>query len=258
MSNNPIVRLQNVTKIYHSPASAILAIKNISLAIYPDEFVSIVGPSGCGKTTILSMIAGIEPLSYGEIVFSHDDLLNEKIDKQRVGYMLQQDYLFEWRTILENIYLGLEIRHALTPTSKHHVMRLIETYGLKDFIDRYPHQLSGGMRQRAALIRTLATNPDILLLDEPFSALDYQTRLNVVDDVASIIAKEKKTALLVTHDIAEAVSMSDRVAILTDRPATVKQIHTINLPMPKDQPLSRRKCNGFGAIFQTIWEELSS
>lgn len=257
MTNKPIVRLDNVTKIYHSPSSAILAMENVTLDIYPNEFISIVGPSGCGKTTLLSMIAGIEPVSYGVIHFS-DLMPNHTIQsKQRVGYMLQQDFLFEWRTILQNIFLGLEIRHALTPESKHHVMRLVETYGLKDFINRYPHQLSGGMRQRAALIRTLATNPDLLLLDEPFSALDYQTRLNVVDDVAKIIYQEKKTAILVTHDIAEAVSMSDRVAILTARPATVKSIHTIHLPKPKNQPLARRKCKEFGGFFQTIWEEMS-
>jgi len=173
-----------------------------------------------------------------------------------VGYMLQKDHLFEWRTILENVVLGLEITKTLNSESRNYVSRLLETYGLADFKNKYPNQLSGGMRQRAALIRTLATNPQILLLDEAFSALDYQTRLVVEEDIYSIIKKENKTAVLVTHDIAESISMADRVVVLTKRPGTVKSIYNITLSCEKRTPMNSREAPEFRHYFNRIWRDL--
>ena len=192
---NKILNIENLKKIYHTKQGEILAIDNFSFNLYEGEFVSIVGPSGCGKSTILSILCELEDISEGTVKFNNNTT---------IGYMLQQDSLFNWRTILENCLLGLEIKKELTEENKEYVLNLLNTYGLGDFINNYPSSLSGGMRQRAALIRTLATKPDILLLDEPFSALDYQTRLAVSDDVYNIIKKEGKSVIMVTHDISEA------------------------------------------------------
>ncbi|MDD3571277.1 MAG: ABC transporter ATP-binding protein, partial [Lachnospiraceae bacterium] len=211
----PIVELRNISLIYHSKSGETQAIKDLSLSIEQGEFVSIVGPSGCGKSTILSILAKLLTPTSGEVEIS---------EGAKVGYMLQKDYLFEWRTIFSNACLGLEIEKNLTAENKSQVMDLLRKYGLGDFIYSKPSQLSGGMRQRAALIRTLALRPDILLLDEPFSALDYQTRLLVSDEISAIIRNEKKTAILVTHDISEAVATSDRVFVLSARPATLKSV----------------------------------
>lgn len=194
--SNKILEISNLKKIYHDKNSEITAIDNISLLIKDKEFVSIVGPSGCGKSTLLSILSGLEEKSGGDI------LLDKNL---KVGYMLQKDSLFPWRTILENCLVGLEVTNTLNDTSKKRVIRLLETYGLKDFMNKYPDSLSGGMRQRVALIRTLATNPDILFLDEPFSALDYVTRLALSDDLYRIIKNEGKTAIMVTHDLAESI-----------------------------------------------------
>ena len=192
--SNKILEISNLKKIYHDKNSEITAIDNISLLVKDKEFVSIVGPSGCGKSTLLSILSGLEEKSGGDI------LLDKNL---KVGYMLQKDSLFPWRTILENCLVGLEVTNTLNDTSKKRVIRLLETYGLKDFMNKYPDSLSGGMRQRVALIRTLATDPDILFLDEPFSALDYVTRLALSDDLYRIIKNEGKTAIMVTHDLAE-------------------------------------------------------
>ncbi len=194
--SNKILEISNLKKIYHDKNSEITAIDNISLLIKDKEFVSIVGPSGCGKSTLLSILSGLEEKSGGDI------LLDKNL---KVGYMLQKDSLFPWRTILENCLVGLEVTNTLNDTSKKRVIRLLETYGLKDFMNKYPDSLSGGMRQRVALIRTLATDPDILFLDEPFSALDYVTRLALSDDLYRIIKNEGKTAIMVTHDLAESI-----------------------------------------------------
>lgn len=194
--NNKILEISNLKKIYHDKNSEITAIDNISLLVKDKEFVSIVGPSGCGKSTLLSILSGLEEKSGGDI------LLDKNL---KVGYMLQKDSLFPWRTILENCLVGLEVTNTLNDTSKKRVIRLLETYGLKDFMNKYPDSLSGGMRQRVALIRTLATDPDILFLDEPFSALDYVTRLALSDDLYRIIKNEGKTAIMVTHDLAESI-----------------------------------------------------
>ena len=194
--SNKILEISNLKKIYHDKNSEITAIDNISLLIKDKEFVSIVGPSGCGKSTLLSILSGLEEKSGGDI------LLDKNL---KVGYMLQKDSLFPWRTILENCLVGLEVTNTLNDTSKKRVIRLLETYGLKDFMNKYPDSLSGGMRQRVALIRTLATDPDILFLDEPFSSLDYVTRLALSDDLYRIIKNEGKTAIMVTHDLAESI-----------------------------------------------------
>lgn len=232
--------------MYHDDDDEIVAIEDISLNINKGEFISIVGPSGCGKSTLLSVLSNLEEKSNGEI------LLNKNL---KIGYMLQKDSLFPWRTILENCLTGLEITNSLNDTTKKRVIRLLETYGLKEFMNKYPDSLSGGMRQRVALIRTLATNPDILLLDEPFSALDYQTRLALSDDVYKIIKDEGKTAIMVTHDLAEAISMSNRIVVLTKRPSKVKCIYTIDLTN-KTTPMNNRKCKEFNYYYDKIWRDL--
>lgn len=241
-----ILNIKNLRKIYHTKQGETLAVDDFSFSLLDGEFVGIVGPSGCGKSTILSILCGLEKKSGGEITFIGD---------KKVGYMLQEDSLFEWKTILENCLLGLEINHSLTKENKEYVLHLLETYGLKEFIHSYPSSLSGGMRQRVALIRTLATKPDILLLDEPFSALDYQTRLAVSDDVYKIIKKERKSAIMVTHDLAEAISMSDRVVILSKRPATIKKIQKIELT-GASTPIENRKCKEFSSYYDLIWKEI--
>lgn len=244
--NNSILEIKNLKKMYHDDDDEIVAIEDISLNINKGEFISIVGPSGCGKSTLLSVLSNLEKKSNGEI------LLNKNL---KIGYMLQKDSLFPWRTILENCLIGLEITNSLNDTTKKRVIRLLETYGLKEFMNKYPDSLSGGMRQRVALIRTLATNPDILLLDEPFSALDYQTRLALSDDVYKIIKDEGKTAIMVTHDLAEAISMSNRIVVLTKRPSKVKCIYTIDLTN-KTTPMNNRKCKEFNYYYDKIWGDL--
>ncbi|WP_414705234.1 ABC transporter ATP-binding protein [Pseudobacteroides sp.] len=238
---------------YHSLNGEINALENIDFSVKKGEFISIVGPSGCGKSTILSIISGLVNPTSGKVLIAGRP---QEENLHMVGYMLQKDHLFEWRTILQNILLGLEIRRALTKESKEYALELLETYGLYEFKDKYPSQLSGGMRQRAALIRTLAAKPEILLLDEAFSALDYQTRLAVTDDIYSIIKKENKTAILVTHDIAECISVADRVAVLSKRPATVKSIHDIIFSGSLRTPLKSRESPEFSKYFNIIWKEL--
>lgn len=244
---NSILKINNLKKTYHDLDGEINAIDNITLNIYPKEWISIVGPSGCGKTSLLSILSNLENPSNGSIIYQTDDI--------KVGYMLQKDALFPWKTIYENCIIGLEINHTLTEDNKNKVIELLNTYGLSEFINKYPSSLSGGMRQRVALIRTLATNPDILLLDEPFSALDYQTRLILSDDIYNIIKKEGKTVILVTHDLAEAISLSDRVVVLSKRPATIKKIYDIKLTN-KSTPTNNRKCREFYDYYDKIWKDL--
>lgn len=216
--NQPLLKVQDVSYTYHTKAGETPALSHISFSVFPGEFVAIVGPSGCGKSTFLDMLCGLLKPSGGELLLNEKPLAESATN---IGYMLQKDHLFEWRTIYSNMLLGLEIQKRITPKSKERVDNLLENYGLDKFKGSRPSQLSGGMRQRAALIRTLALEPDLLLLDEPFSALDYQTRLSVSDDIGTIIRQEGKTAILVTHDISEAVSMADRVLVFSKRPATV-------------------------------------
>lgn len=243
---NKILEIKNLRKIYHTKKDEILAVDDFSFDLYKGEFVSIVGPSGCGKSTILSILCDLIDYSDGEIKFNNDS---------KIGYMLQEDSLFSFRNILNNCLIGLEINKNLNEETQKYVEKLLKDYGLYEFKDKYPDNLSGGMRQRVALIRTLATNPDILLLDEPFSALDYQTRLAVSDDVYKIIKKENKSAIMVTHDIAEAVSMSDRIIVLTGRPSKIKNIYEINLEN-KSTPINNRKDKKFSYYYDMIWKDI--
>ena len=217
---NKILKVKNLKKTYHTKNEETLAIKDVNFELEEGDFIAIVGPSGCGKSTILNILCGLDKSYKGDV---------EVLDNKSIGYMLQNDALFNFRTILNNCLLGLEIQSKLSLENKEYVIKLLETYGLKEFISSYPTSLSGGMKQRVALIRTLATKPDIILLDEPFSALDYQTRLAVSDDVYKIIKKEKKSVIMVTHDIAEAISLANKVIVLTNRPCTIKNIYDINL-----------------------------
>ena len=243
---NKILTIKNLSKSYHDKKGEIKALEDINIDIEEKEFISIVGPSGCGKSTILSILSNLEEKSTGEI----------KKDKDlTIGYMLQTDSLFFWRTILDNCLIGLEVTNKLTEENRNYVLQLLKTYGLYEFKDKYPSSLSGGMRQRVALIRTLAIKPDILLLDEPMSALDYQSRLAISNDIYNIIKKEGKTAIMVTHDIAEAVSMSDRVIVLTKRPAVVKNIYKIELSN-KSTPMNNRRCKEFNKYYDMIWRDL--
>lgn len=247
-----LLELKNVSLTYQTLKDEIKAIDNLSFDCFEGEFVSIIGPSGCGKTTVLSLIAGLIKPTSGEILFN-----GKKITTRinALSYMLQKDQLFPWRTIEKNVFLPLEIQKKLTLENKEYALSLLDKYGLKEFKKSYPEQLSGGMRQRVALIRTLSSKPELLLLDEPFSALDYQTRLAVCDDVYKIIKKEKKTAILVTHDISEAISMSDTIIVLTDRPAKVKSIHKPKIS--GSSPLKKRESTNFGLMFEKIWKELN-
>ena len=240
-----ILEIKNVCKTYQAQNGEIEALKDINFNVNEGEYISIIGPSGCGKSTLLSIIAGLETKTAGEI-----DI------KGKIGYMLQKDNLLEWRTIYKNVLLGLEIQKTLTAENKNYVEELLKKYGLYEFKDKYPKQLSGGMRQRVALIRTLAIRPKVLLLDEAFSALDYQTRLMVTEDIYKILKNENITALMVTHDISEAISMSDRVIVLTHRPATVKKIYDIDFEMENRTPLSCREKPKFSQYFNLMWKEL--
>ncbi|MGN0480513.1 MAG: ABC transporter ATP-binding protein [Lachnospiraceae bacterium] len=245
----PILSIKDLSYSYHTTSGETPAIDNINLDIRQGEFVSIVGPSGCGKSTLLSLICGLLKPDKGSI---------ELEPNTRIGYMLQKDNLFEWRSIYSNILLGLEIQKKDTPKARKNIDNMLDAYGLSEFKKSRPSQLSGGMRQRAALIRTLALEPDILLLDEPFSALDYQTRLTVSDDIGSIIKSQEKTAILVTHDIAEAISMGDRVIVLSDRPGTINNIIPIKLTIENRTPFSSRSAPEFNDYFNTIWKELNN
>ena len=247
-----IVDIKGVRKTYQSPEGEIDALEDITFSMREGEVLSIVGPSGCGKSTLLSIIAGLETPSAGEIRIDGEAIRGPS---RKIGYMPQRDQLFPWRTIWKNVTLGLEIQGHQDDAHRQFVRDLLTRYGLAQFADCVPSQLSGGMRQRCALIRTLATNPRILLLDEPFSALDYQTRLKVTDDIHAIIRREGKTAILVTHDISEAVSMSDCVAVLSARPGRLKRLHTPEA-LAGLTPMQRRDHGLFHQYFNEIWKEL--
>lgn len=253
MEPRVIVEVKNVAMKYHTLEGETDAIKDLSMRITEGEFVSIIGPSGCGKSTLLSMIGGLIRPSSGN-VFINEGIVNGP--HPMVGFMPQRDQLFPWRNILQNVLLGLEVQNKLSEENKNKAIELLKKYGLGDFIYHYPYQLSGGMRQRVALIRTLAINPEILLLDEPFSALDYQTRLAVSDEVRQIISNENKTTILVTHDISEGISMSDKIIVLTKRPATINNIHEIMLSCDDVSPIKRREAPEFRHYFNIIWKEL--
>ena len=246
------IKIENIEKKYLSVKGETMALQGINLSIKKNQFISIVGPSGCGKTTLLSIISGLIPPDNGRV------LINDKEIKgicEKIGYMLQEDYLFEWRTVYQNVKLALEIKGMVDDSTEYKIMNLLKSYGIADFSDYYPNDLSGGMRQRVALARTLATDPEILLLDEPFSALDYQTKLTLEQEMANILNETPKTVVLVTHDIAEAISMSDRVIILSKRPGRIKKI--VNIEFLGDlTPLEKRNKKKFQDYFDAIWKEL--
>jgi NitT/TauT family transport system ATP-binding protein len=250
-----VLEVRNIMETYQSDNGETTALKNISFSVQKGQFVSIVGPSGCGKSTLLSIIAGLMKPTAGEVFVNGEKIAGTS---PHIGYMLQRDNLLDWRTIYKNVLFGLEVRKMLTPETEERAVSLLKNYGLYEFRDKYPAQLSGGMRQRAALIRTLAISPDILLLDEAFSALDYQTRLTVTEDVYRILKKEKITTVMVTHDIPESISMGDRIVILSARPAVVQEILDIDFEDPNRTPLNCRNNPKFRTYFDHIWKELSS
>ncbi|MBQ9280482.1 MAG: ABC transporter ATP-binding protein [Clostridia bacterium] len=248
------LKLEKITKTYQDDNGETTAIKDFSYDFKKGHFTSIIGPSGCGKSTLLSVICGLEVPTSGMIYLDNSKLTTKN---NSIGYMLQKDYLLEFRTVYKNILIGLEIKKNMNVKTLAYVDALLRKYGLFEFKDKYPSQLSGGMRQRVALIRTLATNPDILLLDEAFSALDYQTRLLVTDDVYQIIRAENKTAIMVTHDIPESISMSDEVIVLTKRPSTISQVYQISFDMDDRTPLKCREHPKFTTYFDAIWQTLN-
>ncbi len=249
----PLLTLTDVNYTYQTSENEIPAVEKLNFCVWPDKFLGIIGPSGCGKSTILSLIAGLLPPSSGKI-----RLQSDTFGVTRIGYMLQKDHLLDWLTIKENISLGLRIHRQMTPEKEKWINSMLSEYGLAQFTEARPSQLSGGMRQRAALIRTLALEPRLLLLDEPFSALDYQTRLTVADDIHHILRSQHKSAILVTHDISEAVSFCDQIIILTKRPATVKKSMDIRLTITGERtPFHARMAPEFKDYFNQIWGELN-
>ena len=251
---NTILEIKGVSKKYQNKKGEVLALDNVNFRVKEGEFISIIGPSGCGKSTLLSIISGLEEKTEGEIFI--DNKKNNGIS-EKIGYMLQRDCLLEWRNIRSNALLGLEIKKQINSENEKYVENLLKKYNLYEFKDKYPSELSGGMRQRAALIRTLATKPKILLLDEAFSALDYQTRIMVTNDIYNILRKEKMTAIIVTHDISEAISMSDRVIVLTKTPGRVKDIYKIEFGIENRNAINVRENPKFSKYFNQLWKELS-
>ncbi len=242
-----VLQLQDICFSYHSLMGETEVLKDISFSVKEGEFIAIVGPSGCGKSTLLNIICGLIKAKDGNCILP---------EQSTVGYMLQHDHLFEWRTIYENVTLGLEIQKKMTTENTDYVLYLLESYGLLDFKDKRPSELSGGMKQRAALIRTMALHPKILLLDEPFSALDYQTRLMVSSDIGKLIKSNHKTAILVTHNLSEAISLADRILVLSKRPSTIKKDIKVHLTIPDDSLLGYRQAPEFQDYFNEIWELL--
>lgn len=244
-----LLSVNELTYSYHSLAGETNVLNQISFSVRQGEFVAIVGPSGCGKSTLLSLISGLLSPDTGEITLE---------EGKKIGYMLQKDHLLDWRTTEKNVALGLEITHQLSQQTYLQIDQMLQNYGLVGFKKSKPDELSGGMRQRAALIRTLLLEPDLLLLDEPFSALDYQTRLTVSDDIWQILQKENKTALLITHDISEAISMADRILVLSPRPAVIQKEIEINLTCPSGRtPFHARSAPEFKEYFNLVWKELN-
>lgn len=242
-----LLEINNISKTFNTLNGEINTIKSISFDVNNEQFIAIVGSSGCGKSTLLNIISGLLEKTNGTIKFYKENPI--------IGYMLQEDALLPYLNILDNATLGLSLKKIKTKENIEYTKRLLETYGLKDFIYKYPKELSGGMKQRVALIRTLAIKPDILLLDEPFSALDYQSRLSVSEDVYNIIKKEKKTVIMITHDIAEAISLSDKIIVLSKRPSIVKKIYDIKMEN-KSTPINNRTCKEFSDYYDKIWRDL--
>ena len=251
----PKLEVSGLSYSYHSLEGETLALSNISFTADNGEFLAVVGPSGCGKSTLLSLLCGLLIPDEGEILI---DGVPKAESIVNIGYMLQRDHLFEWRTIMGNAELGLEIQKKRNSSSREKLHNMLHTYGLGSFENARPSELSGGMRQRAALVRTLALEPDLLLLDEPFSALDYQTRLSVCDDISTIIKSTHKTAILITHDLSEAISVADRVIVLTKRPGRIKAVVPISFGSQDIRPLDRRNMPEFSVYFNQVWKELQN
>ncbi|QQE80091.1 ABC transporter ATP-binding protein [Alicyclobacillus sp. SO9] len=247
------IQLRNVSLHYFTKREETQALQDVNLSIEEGEFVSIVGPSGCGKSTLLSLISGMLNPTSGEVLLDEERVTEPS---RKVGYMLQHDYLFEWRDVLNNLLVGAEVRGLKKAEAKERALHLLNRYGLEGFASHNPKQLSGGMRQRVALIRTLVVQPDILLLDEPFSALDYQTRLTLSDEISRILREQRKTVVLVTHDLSEAISMADRVLVMSRRPSTVKADHKIEFSGGRPSPFQTRQRPEYHRYFNLIWEEL--
>lgn len=247
------IQLRNVSLRYFSLKEETEALRHVNLSVREGEFISIVGPSGCGKSTLLSLISGLIKPTEGEVYLFGEPV---REPSKRVGYMLQHDHLFEWRNVLNNLLVGAEIRGMDRKEAMERALDLLNRYGLGEFANHSPKQLSGGMRQRVALIRTLVVQPDILLLDEPFSALDYQTRLTLADEISNILRDQGKTAILVTHDISEAISMADRVIVMSRRPSTIKADHRITFAGGRPSPFFTRQTPEYNEYFNTIWKEL--
>ena len=248
-----LLKISNVSLNYHSIKGETQALNNVNFEVNEGDFISILGPSGCGKSTLLNIMSGLLKASNGQVLYKGEDIKN---DLDKIGYMFQKDHLFEWNTVWENVILGLKIKKQLNAESQERANELLDNYGLLRFKNHYPSELSGGMRQRVALIRTLALKPEILFLDEPFSALDYQSRLLVCDDVYKIINTEKKTAIMVTHDIAEAISVSQKVIVLTQRPSNVKVEIPIDFENNDLTPFQKRRSPQFSGYFNRLWKEL--
>ena len=248
MEKNTILELSDVSKSFWTINGELSVIQSIDFKLKEGEIIGIIGPSGSGKTTILNLIAGLLTPTEGMVQLNGE-----------VGYMFQKDHLLEWRNIWNNVTLGLEIKKQKTKDNLEKVRTMLSKYGLNDFTNSYPKELSGGMRQRIALIRTLATSPQLLLLDEPFSALDFQTRLMVCDDVYKMIKNEKISTILVTHDISEAISMCDKIIVLSKRPAHIINTHDIVFKNLQDRtPLKTRSEEVFQTYFDEIWKELNN
>ncbi len=255
MTTNYMLRLQDICYSYHTLHGETKVLDRLTFDVKEGEFVAVVGPSGCGKSTLLSIVAGLLAPEAGTIAVNNPD---GSLHYPRVGYMLQHDHLFEWRSIYKNVILGLEINHMLTEERINYVNQLLCDYDLEQFRDKRPSELSGGMKQRAALIRTLALDPQLLLLDEPFSALDYQTRLSVSADICHLIRRTGKTMLLITHDLSEAISLADRIIVLSRRPASVKCEIPIHLTLADNSPLAARNAPEFAVYFNRLWEEIKN
>lgn len=243
---NNALSVINVSREFETKDSSVIALEGLNLTVREGEILAIIGPSGCGKSTLLNIISGLDEPTSGSVVFSKKDPV--------ISYMLQSDALLAWRNVLDNATIGLELQHQKTKEQVDKVTKMLKEYGLEDFIDKLPSSLSGGMKQRVALIRSLAIEPDILLLDEPFSALDYYTRLNISEYVHKMIKRLGKTAIIITHDIGEAISIGDRVAVLSSRPSRIKNIYDISLS--GDTVLERRSSQAFGELFNKIWGDL--
>ncbi|MDD3453810.1 MAG: ABC transporter ATP-binding protein [Bacilli bacterium] len=241
-----ILSIKNLRKTYHTKNDEIVAVENFSYDFKEGNIIAIVGPSGCGKSTILNIIGNLINKSDGELIFNDDC---------KIGYMLQEDCLFPFRTIIKNCLLGLEIKKEISSKNINYANQLLKKYGLYDFKNKYPNTLSGGMKQRVALIRTLVCNPNLILLDEPFSAIDYQTRLLLSDDIYKIIKEENKTAILITHNIEEAVALADNIIVLSNRPSKIKNIYTINL-FDKSIPSINRRDKNFNYYCDLIWKDI--